>query len=133
MYYCTGAHTIGQAKCFTFRERLYNESLIDTSFATSVKLDCPISVETTTLQHWMLQLHSLLTMVITRVLLTRKAFYTLTSNSLVAAPLILKSILTNSALSISTSILPKLCSKWPILVYLPVTMVKSELIVPKYL
>lgn len=44
MYYCTGAHTIGQAKCFTFRERLYNESLIDTSFATSVKLDCPISV-----------------------------------------------------------------------------------------
>ncbi|KAI5679792.1 hypothetical protein M9H77_01019 [Catharanthus roseus] len=39
-----GGHTIGQAQCFTFRERLYNETLIDTTFATSIKLNCPISL-----------------------------------------------------------------------------------------
>eukprot|EP00253_Pinus_taeda_P000167 PITA_00167 len=37
----SGAHTIGQARCTTFRARIYNESNIDTSFATSVKSNCP--------------------------------------------------------------------------------------------
>jgi len=37
----SGAHTIGQARCTTFRARIYNESNIDTSFATSVKTNCP--------------------------------------------------------------------------------------------
>eukprot|EP00253_Pinus_taeda_P017266 PITA_17266 len=37
----SGAHTIGQARCTTFRARVYNESNIDTSFATSVKANCP--------------------------------------------------------------------------------------------
>eukprot|EP00253_Pinus_taeda_P000904 PITA_00904 len=37
----SGAHTIGQARCTTFRARVYNESSIDTSFATSVKSNCP--------------------------------------------------------------------------------------------
>lgn len=37
----SGAHTIGQARCTTFRARVYNESSIDTSFATSVKANCP--------------------------------------------------------------------------------------------
>jgi len=37
----SGGHTIGQARCTTFRARIYNESNIDTSFATSVKSSCP--------------------------------------------------------------------------------------------
>jgi peroxidase len=37
----SGGHTIGQARCTTFRARVYNESNIDTSFATSVKSSCP--------------------------------------------------------------------------------------------
>eukprot|EP00253_Pinus_taeda_P035857 PITA_35857 len=37
----SGADTIGQPRCTTFRARIYNESNIDTSFATSVKANCP--------------------------------------------------------------------------------------------
>eukprot|EP00253_Pinus_taeda_P031681 PITA_31681 len=37
----SGAHTIGQARCTTFRARIYNKSNIDTSFTTSVKANCP--------------------------------------------------------------------------------------------
>ncbi|KAL2488560.1 Peroxidase 52 [Forsythia ovata] len=37
----SGAHTIGQAKCFAFRGRVYNESTILSSFATSLKTNCP--------------------------------------------------------------------------------------------
>ncbi|KAL1217588.1 Peroxidase 67 [Cardamine amara subsp. amara] len=37
----SGAHTIGLAKCATFRNRIYNESNIDLSFATSRKKSCP--------------------------------------------------------------------------------------------
>ncbi|XP_042492028.1 cationic peroxidase 1-like [Macadamia integrifolia] len=37
----SGAHTIGQAKCSSFKARLYNESNIATSFATSLKSNCP--------------------------------------------------------------------------------------------
>ncbi|XP_009775239.1 cationic peroxidase 1-like [Nicotiana tabacum] len=36
-----GAHTIGQAQCTTFRERVYNETTIDSSLATSLKSNCP--------------------------------------------------------------------------------------------
>ena len=37
----SGSHTIGQARCVTFRTRLYNEPNIDPSFATSTKVKCP--------------------------------------------------------------------------------------------
>ncbi|XP_020585938.1 cationic peroxidase 1-like [Phalaenopsis equestris] len=37
----SGAHTIGQARCTVFRTRIYNETNIDASFATSVKSNCP--------------------------------------------------------------------------------------------
>ncbi|XP_004302590.1 PREDICTED: cationic peroxidase 1-like [Fragaria vesca subsp. vesca] len=39
----SGSHTIGQARCTTFRARLYNEANIDSSFATSLKANCPSS------------------------------------------------------------------------------------------
>ena len=38
-----GSHTIGQARCVTFRNRLYNESNINPSFAASTKARCPSS------------------------------------------------------------------------------------------
>ncbi|CAM0907683.1 unnamed protein product [Alopecurus aequalis] len=37
----SGAHTIGQARCVSFRERLYNETTIETALATSLKANCP--------------------------------------------------------------------------------------------
>ncbi|CAO2825774.1 unnamed protein product [Amaranthus hypochondriacus] len=37
----SGAHTIGQARCTTFRTRIYNESTIDASFAQSRQSNCP--------------------------------------------------------------------------------------------
>ncbi|KAL5144011.1 Cationic peroxidase 1 [Glycine soja] len=37
----SGGHTIGQAKCSTFRTRIYNETNIDSSFATSLQANCP--------------------------------------------------------------------------------------------
>ncbi|KAH9314532.1 hypothetical protein KI387_023159 [Taxus chinensis] len=36
-----GAHTIGQARCTNFRARIYNESNIATTLATSLKGNCP--------------------------------------------------------------------------------------------
>ncbi|KAL2479305.1 Peroxidase 52 [Abeliophyllum distichum] len=39
----SGAHTIGKARCTTFRARLYNEANINASFATSLKAKCPSS------------------------------------------------------------------------------------------
>lgn len=39
----SGSHTIGQSRCVTFRARLYNESNIDSSFATTLKANCPSS------------------------------------------------------------------------------------------
>ncbi|KAH9668227.1 peroxidase [Citrus sinensis] len=39
----SGAHTIGQARCLLFRERIYNETNIDSEFATSLKSNCPSS------------------------------------------------------------------------------------------
>ncbi|KAJ8559445.1 hypothetical protein K7X08_003503 [Anisodus acutangulus] len=36
-----GAHTIGNAQCTNFRERVYNETNIDSSLATSLKSNCP--------------------------------------------------------------------------------------------
>ncbi|KAG0465097.1 hypothetical protein HPP92_019261 [Vanilla planifolia] len=38
-----GAHTIGQARCTTFRARIYNESNIDSSSASSLQSKCPSS------------------------------------------------------------------------------------------
>ncbi|KAH9314511.1 hypothetical protein KI387_023138, partial [Taxus chinensis] len=39
----SGAHTIGQARCVAFRSRIYNETNIDSAFATSTKANCPSS------------------------------------------------------------------------------------------
>ncbi|XXG83908.1 hypothetical protein AAC387_Pa10g1553 [Persea americana] len=35
------AHTLGQAQCVTFRDRIYNETNIDAAFATSRQANCP--------------------------------------------------------------------------------------------
>lgn len=40
---CIGAHTTGQAKCQFFRGRLYNETSIESTFATSLRPNCPSS------------------------------------------------------------------------------------------
>ncbi|XP_044964340.1 peroxidase 2-like [Hordeum vulgare subsp. vulgare] len=37
----SGAHTIGQAQCLNFRDRLYNETNIDSGLAASLKANCP--------------------------------------------------------------------------------------------
>ncbi|GMY25653.1 cationic peroxidase 1-like [Fagus crenata] len=37
----SGSHTIGQARCTVFRTRLYNENNINSSYATSLKSNCP--------------------------------------------------------------------------------------------
>lgn len=37
----SGGHTIGFAKCTTFRNRIYNETNIDPSFAASLRKNCP--------------------------------------------------------------------------------------------
>ncbi|KAH9716646.1 peroxidase [Citrus sinensis] len=37
------AHTIGQARCILFRQSIYNETNIDSEFATSLKSNCPSS------------------------------------------------------------------------------------------
>ncbi|KAG8377105.1 hypothetical protein BUALT_Bualt09G0133900 [Buddleja alternifolia] len=37
----SGAHTIGQARCTTFRARIYNEANINAAFATSRRANCP--------------------------------------------------------------------------------------------
>ncbi|XP_027929149.1 cationic peroxidase 1-like [Vigna unguiculata] len=37
----SGSHTIGQARCVTFRRRIYNDTNIDSSFATSLQANCP--------------------------------------------------------------------------------------------
>ncbi|KAK6935655.1 hem peroxidase, partial [Dillenia turbinata] len=38
-----GSHTIGLARCITFRDRIYNEANIDTTYATSSNSNCPSS------------------------------------------------------------------------------------------
>uniref|UniRef100_A0ACD5YAR0 Uncharacterized protein n=1 Tax=Avena sativa TaxID=4498 RepID=A0ACD5YAR0_AVESA len=37
----SGAHTIGQSQCRFFRARIYNDTNIDTAFATSLQANCP--------------------------------------------------------------------------------------------
>ncbi|GKV02228.1 hypothetical protein SLEP1_g14687 [Rubroshorea leprosula] len=37
----SGSHTIGQARCTTFRARIYNETNIDSTFATLRQRNCP--------------------------------------------------------------------------------------------
>lgn len=43
MWFLAGAHTIGQARCIVFRTRIYNETNIDASLATSLQSNCPSS------------------------------------------------------------------------------------------
>uniref|UniRef100_A0A7C8Z720 Peroxidase n=1 Tax=Opuntia streptacantha TaxID=393608 RepID=A0A7C8Z720_OPUST len=37
----SGAHTIGQARCTSFRTRIYNETNINSTLATSLRTNCP--------------------------------------------------------------------------------------------
>ncbi|KAB1225697.1 Peroxidase 4 [Morella rubra] len=37
----SGAHTIGQARCLSFRDHIYNDSNIDSSFAKTRRSQCP--------------------------------------------------------------------------------------------
>ncbi|XP_042374895.1 cationic peroxidase 1-like [Zingiber officinale] len=39
----SGAHTIGQARCTNFRTRIHNETNINSSFASSLRSNCPSS------------------------------------------------------------------------------------------
>lgn len=39
----SGSHTIGQARCATFRGRIYNDANINSAFATSLQGNCPQS------------------------------------------------------------------------------------------
>ncbi|URE48201.1 Cationic peroxidase 1 [Musa troglodytarum] len=39
----SGAHTVGQARCTTFRARIYNDTDIDSSLAASLRSSCPSS------------------------------------------------------------------------------------------
>ncbi|XP_009410539.2 cationic peroxidase 1-like [Musa acuminata AAA Group] len=39
----SGAHTIGSAKCSSYRNRIYNEANINASFANSTQANCPSS------------------------------------------------------------------------------------------
>ncbi|XP_015961196.1 cationic peroxidase 1 [Arachis duranensis] len=41
MVVLSGGHTIGQARCTTFRARIYNETNIDPNFAKSLQGNCP--------------------------------------------------------------------------------------------
>eukprot|EP00253_Pinus_taeda_P003523 PITA_03523 len=36
-----GGHTIGQARCFSFRAHIYNDTNIDSTYATSLRSKCP--------------------------------------------------------------------------------------------
>uniref|UniRef100_A0A6N2LRE0 Peroxidase n=1 Tax=Salix viminalis TaxID=40686 RepID=A0A6N2LRE0_SALVM len=37
----SGSHTLGQAQCFTFRDRIYNDSNVDAGFASTRRRRCP--------------------------------------------------------------------------------------------
>ncbi|XP_076923216.1 cationic peroxidase 1-like [Bidens hawaiensis] len=39
----SGSHTIGQARCTVFRDRVYNDNSINSSFAISLRAKCPSS------------------------------------------------------------------------------------------
>ncbi|XP_059073280.1 cationic peroxidase 1-like [Cryptomeria japonica] len=39
----SGAHTIGQARCTTFRTHIYNDTNINSTFASSVQANCPFN------------------------------------------------------------------------------------------
>ncbi|KAH0450597.1 hypothetical protein IEQ34_021289 [Dendrobium chrysotoxum] len=39
----SGAHTIGKARCITFRSRIYNDTNINASFASSLRANCSTS------------------------------------------------------------------------------------------
>ncbi|KAJ0075870.1 hypothetical protein Patl1_35084 [Pistacia atlantica] len=41
MVILSGSHTFGQARCTVFRDRIYNESNIDSSFAKARQANCP--------------------------------------------------------------------------------------------
>ncbi|MFZ8469294.1 peroxidase family protein, partial [Staphylococcus aureus] len=43
MVVLSGSHSIGQARCQNFRNRIYNDANINASFATSLKANCPTS------------------------------------------------------------------------------------------
>jgi len=42
-----GAHTIGQAQCSSFKDHIYNDTNINSAFATSLRANCPRAGSTT--------------------------------------------------------------------------------------
>lgn len=38
-----GSHTVGKARCLVFRDRVYNDDNIESTFAESLKTNCPDS------------------------------------------------------------------------------------------
>ncbi|GMH15432.1 hypothetical protein Nepgr_017273 [Nepenthes gracilis] len=46
----SGSHTIGFARCVSFRARIYNDTDINASFANSLKKKCPVSENNNVLQ-----------------------------------------------------------------------------------
>ncbi|GMH05053.1 hypothetical protein Nepgr_006893 [Nepenthes gracilis] len=46
----SGSHTIGFARCISFRSHIYNDTNIDSSFASSLKKKCPVSGKDNVLQ-----------------------------------------------------------------------------------
>ncbi|TYG49970.1 hypothetical protein ES288_D10G137500v1 [Gossypium darwinii] len=101
----SGSHTIGQARCTTFRTRIYNETNIDSTFATSLRANCQALVETTACPHWIPQAPHHLTMHISRICRGRKGYYTLINNYLVGVPQILRLMLIVPTWDLSPQIL----------------------------
>ncbi|URE48194.1 Cationic peroxidase 1 [Musa troglodytarum] len=51
----SGAHTVGQARCTTFRARIYNDTDIDSSLAASLRSSCPRRLDPHRIRHLLLQ------------------------------------------------------------------------------
>ncbi|KAF2305755.1 hypothetical protein GH714_008044 [Hevea brasiliensis] len=83
----SGSHTIGQAQCFTFRDRIYsNGTDIDSGFASTRKRICPAVGGDANLAPFDLVTLILLTTIISRILYKRKVFLSLIKFFLAEVP-----------------------------------------------